>query len=255
MSLAALEALTLMATPPAASLPSSAAQINPGHPEQPPRTQVERACVALRQDIVQGRLAPGEKLRVEHLKNRYEVGAGTLREALSLLVADALVTAEGQRGFRVARASLADLEDVTRVRLMLETEALRLSIRHGGRIWEDRLTRAYEALQVVESTSIRPFPPEWEQLNRDFHEALISGHPSPWTTYFLDILHRHAARYRHVALRLAAAPLIQRDVRAEHEMLYRAALERREARAALALEDHVRATLELLRQAGSFSAS
>jgi DNA-binding GntR family transcriptional regulator len=44
-------------------------------------------------------------------------------------------------------------------------------------------------------------------------------------------------------------------VQAEHEMLFRAAIERREARAALALEDHVRATLELLRQAGSFSNS
>ena len=37
--------------------------------------------------------APGERLRVEHLKDRYAVGAGTLREAITRLVSDALVLA------------------------------------------------------------------------------------------------------------------------------------------------------------------
>lgn len=47
-------------------------------------------------------LPPGEKLRVDHLKDRYNVGAGTLREALSLLLSDALVVSEGQRDFHEA---------------------------------------------------------------------------------------------------------------------------------------------------------
>jgi len=72
-----------------------------------PRTLVERAYLSLRHDIVCGKLVGGERLRVEHLKDQYEVGAGTLREALSLLVSDALVTSEGQRGFRVASISIA----------------------------------------------------------------------------------------------------------------------------------------------------
>ena len=62
------------------------------------RTLVERAYLGLRHDIVRGALTPGERLRVEHLKAVYDVGAGTLREALMLLVSDALVTAEGQIG-------------------------------------------------------------------------------------------------------------------------------------------------------------
>ena len=51
-----------------------------------PRTLVERAYLGLRRDIVCGKLAPGERLRAEHLKDQYEVGAATLREALSLLI-------------------------------------------------------------------------------------------------------------------------------------------------------------------------
>jgi len=118
-----------------------------------PRTLVERAYLALRHDVVCGKLVPGERLRVEHLKDQYEVGAGTLREALSLLMSDALVTSEGQRGFRVATISLADLEDVTNTRVMLETEALRQSIRHGDAQWEAALV---QKLRVLEPDRKRP---------------------------------------------------------------------------------------------------
>ncbi|MGP1614499.1 MAG: GntR family transcriptional regulator, partial [Pollutimonas bauzanensis] len=54
-----------------------------------PKTLVEGAYNRLRRDIIEGVHRPGEKLRVEHLKDQYDVGAGTLREALLLLIADA----------------------------------------------------------------------------------------------------------------------------------------------------------------------
>lgn len=216
--------------------------------DEPPRTLVERAYLGLRHDIVCGQLAPGERLRVEHLKDVYAVGAGTLREALMLLVSDALVTAEGQRGFRVTPISLPDLEDLTNTRVMLETEALRLSIRHGDARWQAGLTAAFERLTEAETRAEGLQPDEWERRNRAFHEALIAGHGSAWQRYFLGILYRHAERYRYLALRLAAAPSSPpRDVHREHEDIYRAALARQEARAALALEAHVRITCELLR--------
>ncbi|MEX8494234.1 GntR family transcriptional regulator, partial [Sphaerotilus sp.] len=143
--------------------------------DEVPRTLVERAYLGLRHDIVCGALAPGERLRVEHLKDRYEVGAGTLREALSLLLSDALVTAEGQRGFRVTPISLADLEDVTNTRVLLETEALRLSIRHGDAAWELGLVAAFDGLSAAERTPESLRSGDWEHANRGFHEALIAG--------------------------------------------------------------------------------
>ena len=219
------------------------------HEGTPPRTLVERAYLGLRRDIVRGRLAPGERLRVEHLKDRYEVGAGTLREALARLVSDALVTVEGQRGFRVAPISLADLRDVTDTRVAMETEALRLSIRQGDAQWEADLSAAYERLAEAETREGGLRPEEWEQRNHAFHEALIAAHRSAWTHHFLGILYRHAERYRHIALRLAATQAAPRDVHREHEDIFRAAMARQEARAALALEAHVRMTHEMLRHA------
>jgi GntR family transcriptional regulator, carbon starvation induced regulator len=45
----------------------------------------------LRSDIVSCRLEPGERLRFEVLRERYDAGVGTLREALSHLVSEGLV--------------------------------------------------------------------------------------------------------------------------------------------------------------------
>ena len=210
------------------------------------RTLIERAYVRLRDDIVEGRLAPGARLRVEHLKARYAVGAGTLREAITRLVSDALVVAEGQRGFRVAPATLADLEDLTRLRIHIEIDALRQSIRNGDAGWRSRLEQAYEDLSSTE----RPLIPEnrqrWEQFNIRFHEALIAACDSPWAFRTLRILSRHSERYRRYAMGLKES---QRDVHAEHQLIFEAAISGQEARAALALEAHIRATPDALARA------
>ena len=211
-----------------------------------PRTLVERAYLGLRHDVVCGKLAPGERLRVEHLKDQYEVGAGTLREALSLLVSDALVTSEGQRGFRVAPISLADLEDVTNTRVMLETDALRQSIRHGDAQWQETLVQCYERLSKTEVDLAESGSDRWERRNKAFHEALIAGFNSNWSKYFLSILYRHGERYRNINWRLTAAHTSGRDVHQEHEAIFRAAIDRQEARAALALEAHIRLTHDIV---------
>ena len=132
-----------------------------------PKTLVESAYRALRRDIIEGHLAPGEKLRVEHLKDDYGVGAGTLREALSLLISDALVVSQGQRGFRVAPVSLEDFEDITRNRVMLECEALRQSIAMGDDAWEGDLLAAFHRLTKAEEKLIgTDNREEWEERNQ-----------------------------------------------------------------------------------------
>lgn len=210
------------------------------------RTLIERAYAQLRDDIVEGRLAPGEKLRVEHLKARYGVGAGTLREAITRLVSDALVVAEGQRGFRVAPIAPDDLEDLTRLRVHIEIEALRQSIRQGDAAWRAQLQLAYDALSAVE----QPIQPSqrrhWEVLNNRFHEALIAAQASPWTLKVLRLLSRHGERYRRYAIGI---PDSGRDVHAEHREIFTLAMAGQEARAALALEAHIRNTPDVLARA------
>ncbi|MBI0436157.1 GntR family transcriptional regulator [Roseomonas sp. KE0001] len=68
----------------------------------------------LRAEIVACRFRPGEKLPIAALNTRFKVSYALVREALSRLMADGLVVAEDQRGFRASPISLADLHDLTR---------------------------------------------------------------------------------------------------------------------------------------------
>jgi GntR family transcriptional regulator, carbon starvation induced regulator len=66
-----------------------------------PRTVAESIYQRLRQDILWGRFAPGSPLRSDELRSRYDVGISPLREALTRLTSERLVTSIGQRGFRI----------------------------------------------------------------------------------------------------------------------------------------------------------
>ena len=212
-----------------------------------PNTLVESTYRRLRQDIIAGKRAPGEKLRVEHLKDDYEVGAGTLREALARLVADTLVIVQGQRGFRVAPISLTDFEDITNLRVMLETEAMRQSITHGDERWEGEVLVAFHRLSRVEEKlgkgKVAPFG-EWDERNRTFHQALISACPSRWIRHFLAILNQQSERYRRIVLVKHPIP---RDIHAEHQAIFDATLARDAKRAAQLIATHIRLTLEAIK--------
>ena len=190
-----------------------------------PKTLVEGAYLRLRRDIIEGVRQPGEKLRVEHLKDEYQVGAGTLREALQLLITDALVVAQGQRGFRVAPISLADFEDITRTRVLLETEALRQAIALGDEAWEADVLAAFHRLSRAEDKlgASNEAREEWEHRNRVFHEVLIAACPSRWIRHFQHILYQQSERYRRISHFHSTIP---RDVHAEHEGLCQAAVAR-----------------------------
>ncbi len=206
------------------------------------RTLIERTYGQLREDILDGKLVPGEKLLVEHLKARYEVGGGTVREALSRLVSDAMVVAEGQRGFTVAPVSIEDLMDVTNVRVAIETDALRASVRLGDDFWRNRLRLAFEKLSVLELPLEEKNLRQWEQANMDFHGALLSACGSPWALRVVHQLTQHAERYRRFSVGLQ----VGRNVHSEHQQIFDAAIAGQDARAALALEAHIRATPEMI---------
>ena len=62
-------------------------------------TAGEVAYGRIRGDILSGRIAPGQRLRLEVMRDTYGVGVGTLREILSRLAAEGFAVAESQRGF------------------------------------------------------------------------------------------------------------------------------------------------------------
>ncbi len=214
------------------------------------RSLIESTLHRLRRDILEGQLASGSRLAVAHLKDRYEVSGGTMREALSLLVSEGLAYAEAQRGFRVAPMSLADLEDLTRTRVLIECETLRQSVRLGDDQWRSEVTSTFDRLSRIHSRTVKNpgvWFEQWERCNRDFHEALLSACPSLWSRRFRAVLYLHMERYRRLT---AHHPSPERDVNAEHQALHDAALARDGALCASLLKSHIEASLEAVRQHG-----
>jgi GntR family transcriptional regulator, carbon starvation induced regulator len=204
----------------------------------PARSRVEAAVDAVRRDILDGTLAPGTKLRFEMLYERYGVGASTLREALTRLVGETLVTSEEQRGFRVATISLADFADLTATRKLIGQEALRQSIRLGDDAWEAGIVAAFHRLMRLEErlgdgVERGPYD-EYEARNRDLHLALIAACPSRWLKHMLAILLRQSERYLRVSL---VGTL--RDVHDEHKAIVDAALARDAALASRLADAHI----------------
>src|ERR671915_1528247 len=96
-------------------------------------TQLEDA---LRVDIIEGVLTPGQRLRASDLTQRYGVSATPLREALQRLAAQNLVELGPRLGATVAPISESELRDIYFLRQMLETVALERSIAHGDEAWQ-----------------------------------------------------------------------------------------------------------------------
>ena len=210
------------------------------------RSLVEAAYATIRHDILNGELSPGLKLRFEMLRERYGYGASTLREALTRLVGESLVTSEEQRGFRVAEISLEDFADLTRARKLIEVEALRQSILFGDDAWEGALVGAFHRLGKVEeklADGAADMRDEFEERNRDFHYTLIAACPSRWLKHIHGILFQQSERYRRISMATRTGP---RDIHAEHKAVLEAALSRDVDLACRLEAEHIDRTLEML---------
>jgi GntR family carbon starvation induced transcriptional regulator len=206
------------------------------------RTMASQLETRVRQDIINGRLLPGSKLRLKELAESYGAGVIPLREALSRLAATGFVVATEQKGFSVGHISAKEIRDITNTRLLIECQALRLSISQGDLDWESRLIAAHhrlDRLPVVEGPE-RMLRPDWEQAHEVFHTALLSACGSQWLMRFSGMLRDQTARYRQLSLLYAES--LDRDVPGEHRALMEAALARDCERACALLSEHYETT-------------
>lgn len=208
------------------------------------RSRTSETYARIHGDVVSGKLKPGVKLKIELLREEYDVGATPVREALSVLAADGLVVREDQKGFRVAEVSADEFEDLLAVRCMVEERALRLAISRGGRKWEEGIVLARFRLSGV--GRIEGNEAEWERHHKAFHMSLLAACGSNLLLRLSKQFYDENNRYRHLS-RLNHATT--RDVRGEHEEIAEAVLARDADRAVRLLVEHYAKTGNLLRVA------
>jgi DNA-binding GntR family transcriptional regulator len=196
----------------------------------------------MRRDILSGVFKPGERLKTEALRGRYHVSVGSLREALLHLLSEGLVRSEMNRGFTVAPASVADLMDITSLRIEFEIQALADAIKSGSEAWEAEIvTSLHLLLKLGDSEDPATRSAGWPARNRRFHQALVAGCRSPWLLHFRNTLFDQAERYRCLGRTYRQSP---RDVNVEHQTLAEATLARDVAKACILAEKHIRGTLD-----------
>ena len=167
-------------------------------------TLSERAATLVEQDILAGHLAPGARLGIVDLAQRYEIGATPLREGLSRLVSRGLIVGIGQRGFRVADVSRNDLADITCMRTAVEKEAVRLAIINGDDSWEAGIVSAlHQIRRHIERTGneFREGAADFDRLHKSFHTALLAACGSRRMLNAHSDLYDQAYRYRRLMMR------------------------------------------------------
>lgn len=163
-------------------------------PDGRPATAGELITEKLRHEILTGKLEPGEKLLLDVLANRFGTSVIPIRESLRVLEAERLVELRAHRTATVAALSLEAVQDLYRVRLILETEAVRMA--HGNlppaklaeiRTLIDRMERAADRRD-----SLRSFT-----LHNQIHFAIYEASGSPALVKILAGLWDETERYRH----------------------------------------------------------
>ncbi|MEM8801431.1 MAG: FCD domain-containing protein [Pseudomonadota bacterium] len=200
------------------------------------QSSTQRAYLALRNDIIFGRIKPGERLKIDTLKESLDTGASPVREALSLLTSDQLVDRIDQRGFRVASTSREQFQEILDLRCRLEDLAVRESITNGSASWEEGLVLAHHYMLRARKKS----PEDFETSHKTFHMALLAGCKSPILLRFCSQLYDLNVRYRYLAGK--SKSYSRRNVDAEHEGILTAAVDRDVEAVSERLLEHYRNT-------------
>ncbi|MCK9913533.1 FCD domain-containing protein [Microbacteriaceae bacterium K1510] len=211
------------------------------------RTVAEQVYEQIKADLLTGAFTAGAALLTRELLARYGCGISPLREALARLVGEGFLVASGHRGVRVPLPSCADLDDVYRIRIALECEALDLAMKHGDDHWEAAVVAACHRLERAPLPGTGPEDEratramEWETRHRAFHAALVAAAPAPRLLRLVEQMVEQTERYR--ALRLLRSPseLLIRDIAQEHRALLEVTL-KRDPQAIALLREHLTRT-------------
>ena len=168
----------------------------------------------IREQLLDGRLAPGGSIRPDALGDELGVSAVPVREALRILEGEGHVHYRPHRGYVVATLDSDDLIEIYRIRELLETEAVRRAI---PQLRGDTVARLREI--VHEMDEVQDDVISLTAVNRRFHFTLYEAAKMPQMVRVLRILWDSSDRYR---LRYLMSPENRQLVRDQHQRMMQA---------------------------------
>src|SRR5215467_3781262 len=186
-------------TPSSARLNRRMATIVSRKVEPIPRQSLSSAVVErLREKILNGELREGEQLRQDAIANEFEISRIPVREALSHLAAEGLITIVANRGAVVSALSPDEIMQLFETRAVMECYMLRCALPNSKK--ED-LRRAEDILRQYEQSLEKDSEVKsWGKWNWSFHSALYAPANRPVMMSFLKTLNINCDRYTRLHL-------------------------------------------------------
>jgi DNA-binding GntR family transcriptional regulator len=131
-----------------------------------------RVYATLKREILTCELAPGTALYEGQLAERLQVSKTPIRDALGMLVHEGFVKVQPRQGYRVSDITLADVQEVFQMRMLLEPAAAELAAERAS---ADQLKRLQE---LAEESYVFGELPTYEDFvikNREFHVLLAAA--------------------------------------------------------------------------------
>lgn len=202
--------------------------------ERERRSAVDIVAEALRQSIVDGSLAPGERLVEADLTARLNASRPTVRGALQQLAAAGLLTLQPFRGASVRRLTRTEVAELYEIREALEGLAAALAARNIDR--PGHRAKFEKALKRSLGFRGRGDVPGYVRDNQDFHRLIIELAGNALLRHQAEQLATPIMRFQF--RRLIEPDGIARSI-AEHERIGRAILSGDPARAERAAREHI----------------
>jgi DNA-binding GntR family transcriptional regulator len=197
-------------------------------------TLSQRVYDHLRSEILEGSLEPGVELAEVALSEHLGVSRGPVREAISRLAAEGLVTVRPRRGAVVRELSKGEFLELYEVREALEMQAVLLAV---PRLRPDDFAALQDLHDAMNEYAVHGDVEPFFEANVEFHKRLIDASGNTVLQEFYRQLQGQLGRYRLRSLTLRGN--MQRSV-AEHAAILRAAKRGEAERAARLMGDHIR---------------
>lgn len=185
---------------------------------------------ALRKAIIEGDLAEGENLRQDQIASMFNTSRIPVREALSRLEQNGLITTQRYKGAVVAGLSIEEIEEIFEFRALIEAEVIRLAV---PKLTGKTLDAARRHCQAFDSEANSAM---WGEINRNFHYSLYEAARRP---YYLQIVRASLDRIdRYLRAQLTLTNGMSR-ARREHKGILDACIAGDADKAAELTRDHI----------------
>lgn len=135
---------------------------------------VDAVYHALTNDILSMAYPPGSKITESALCERYSISRNTLREGVSLLLAHGLLVKIPNKGIFVRSLELCDVQEIFRLRELLELEAVRCIVES-----ENIPIELVQQVDLIETACAEANWEKYLEADIQFHNALVMSANSP----------------------------------------------------------------------------